>query len=262
VNAETQHPPATEIAGLAMLEPGDPERARFEAHAAECDACAKEWRRATKLASLMGTLATPPPASERSLARTQARVRALLASERGAPDLETTSAPPLSLAAAVIVSVVAAFSVSPPSISLSRTLLAITTVGVAALLPGYALRSPSRAKRAAALALSLSFVLAFVDYSVIPMIAGHTVGCLRIELVIGALPLVAMLAMSRRADPVHGAWQSAAAGAAGALAGQGVLLTTCAADESVMHVLAFHVAGVAAAALLGGGLGRIVARGA
>jgi hypothetical protein len=244
-----------------MLDGTDPDRARFEAHAASCEACDKEWGRATKLASLIGTLATPPPASEKALARTRARVHALLASEPSTPREAPSPVTPLALAAAVVVSVVAAFSVMGPSISMSRMLLAITTIGVAALLPGFALRSPSRAKLAAGLALALSFVLAFVDYSVMTMIAGHTVGCLRIELVIGALPLFMMVAMSRRADPAHGAWQSAAAGAAGALAGQGVLLTTCAADESVMHVLAFHVAGVAAAALLGGGLGRVVARG-
>jgi hypothetical protein len=258
----TSHPSKEEIAGTAMLEAGDPDRARVEAHAASCEACGKEWRRATKLASLMGTLATPPPANEKALARTRARVHALLATDDRSPRDVASPISPLALAAAVVVSVVAAFSVMGPSSSISRALLSLTTIGVAALLPGFALRSPSRAKIATAFTLALSFVLAFVDYSVLTMIDGHTVGCLQIEMVIGALPLVAMVAMSRRADPMHGAWQSAAAGAAGALAGQGVLLTTCASDESVMHVLAYHVTGVLAAALLGGGLGRAVARGA
>ena len=115
-------------------------------------------------------------------------------------------------------------------------------------------------KIATASALLLSFLLAFVDYSVVPMIAGHAVGCLSMELMVGALPLVSMLGFARANGPSLGAWQTGAAGACGALAGQGVLLTTCAADESVLHVLAFHVLGVVVATLLGLGLGRVVSR--
>jgi hypothetical protein len=69
-----------------------------------------------------------------------------------------------------------------------------------------------------------------------------------------------MVAMARGRGARLGTLASAAAGAAGALAGQGVLLTTCAADESVLHVLFFHFAGVALATLLGGGLGAVASR--
>ena len=70
-----------------------------------------------------------------------------------------------------------------------------------------------------------------------------------------ALPLAAMLAFARGPGVRIGSLASAAAGACGALAGQGVLLTSCAADESVMHVLVFHFLGVLLATAGGAVLG-------
>lgn len=258
-----QHRAPDEIALLAMAKEDDAERVRFAAHAEGCASCAREWQRAGKLAALMGTLATPPPPSDRALARTRARVHAALAAEpRPAPAAAAERSPMARFAvgAAVLVSVVLAFSMTGPAISAYRMLLAIATIGVAALLPGLALRSDRDAIRATAGALALSFTLAWLDYTEIPLVAGHAVGCMTTELVIGALPLLSMLALARGAGARAGAFTGAAAGACGALAGQGVLLTTCGADESVLHVLVFHVAGVALAALLGGGLGTALAR--
>ncbi len=256
-----QHLDKDEIGVLAMAAAGDADRVAFEAHASGCAACGTEWRRAARLAELMGTLATPPPPSKKSLARAQARVRALLAIEprpRVEPSHATGSG--FGVAAAVLVPVVIAFSLSGPAISAYRELLAITTIGVAALLPSFAMRSERHAIGASIAALALSLTLGWLDFTEFPLIAGHAVGCMSSELVIGALPLAAMLAVSRSAGPRASALQTAAAGACGALAGQGVLLTTCGADASVLHVLAFHVAGVVLAALIGGGLGTLVAR--
>lgn len=250
-----------EIAGLAAMPEGDAERAAFEAHAAGCATCGAELRRAARLASLLGSLATPPPASQDALRRTRARVHALLAAEprsRAAPARSPVAG--LAVAAAVVVSVVVALSLSGPAISVPRVLLAITTVGVAALLPSFAMRSERDAIAATGTALGLSLLLGRLDYTEFPYVAGHTVGCLQVELVVAALPLMAVLAFSRSAGRRLGALQSAATGAAGALAGQGVLLTTCAADESALHVLAFHVAGVALASVIGGGLGALAGR--
>jgi hypothetical protein len=257
----SEHPSRDEIGVLAMAAADDPQRVAFEAHAADCSACTREWRRSLRLAELMGTLAAPPPPSPKALARAQARVHALLAMEP-ASAIEPKAAPfqGLMVAAAVLVSVVAAFSLSGPPISMYRELLAITTIGVAALLPGFAMRSERNAIAASVAALALSNVLGWLDFTEFPMVAGHAVGCMQMELAIGALPLLAMLGVSRSAGSRASAFQTAAAGASGALAGQGVLLTTCGADESVLHVLVFHVAGVVLGALIGGGLGTLVGR--
>lgn len=256
-----RHYSKDEIAELAMAPVSGPARAALEQHAAECAECGHEWRRAARLAALMGTLAAPPPPSPKALARTQARVRALLATEpRSEAAPQSTMLPGLVVAASVLVSVVVAIGLSGPAISAYRVILATTTIGVAALLPSFAMRSARNATLAATAALVLSVTLGWLDFTEFPLVAGHAVGCMYTELAVGALPLLAMVAMSRASGPRLGALQSAAAGACGALAGQGVLLTSCAADESVLHVLVFHVAGVALAMLAGGGLGTLVAR--
>lgn len=255
-----RHLDQDEMALLAMAPTDDVERGRFEAHAASCATCGKEWRRAAKLGALMGTLATPPPPSEKSLARTRALVRAQLAAEPRSEPSKTPSLAGHAVGAAVLVSVVVAFGLGGPAISAYRVVLALATIGVAALLPNIAMRSERDAIRATIGALGLSVALGWLDYTEFPLIAGHAVGCMAMELGIGALPLVAMLSLARASSVRASALQTAAAGACGALAGQGVLLTSCGADESVLHVLFFHVAGVAVAALLGGGLGTLAAR--
>jgi hypothetical protein len=253
-----EHENAADIAGIALLDPSDPQRARFEAHAASCETCGREWRRAARLASLLGTLATPPPPSEKALARTQARVRALLASEPKAEPASSRSVGML-VGAAVLVSVAIGFAMSGPPLSAMRAIVALATVGVAALLPGMALRSEREAIAGTVGALALSVALAWLDYSEWPMIEGHTIGCMQIELAIGALPLFAMVGFARGTGARLGSLASACAGACGALAGQGVLLTSCAADESVLHVLVFHVAGVVIATVAGALLGGVAA---
>jgi len=247
-----------EIAAIAM---GDGDDAALASHAAECAVCAKQWQGAKRLVSLMDGLAAPPPPSEKAMQRTQARVRALLASEpREAAPAPVPAIRGLMVGAAVLVSVVIAFALSGPSISPYRILIALATIGVAALLPNLALRSERDALVASALALGLSMTLGLLDYTEISLVAGHAISCFSTELAIGALPLVTMLGMARSSSARLGTLASAAGGAAGALAGQGVLLTTCAADESVLHVLFFHVAGVVVATLVGGGLGAVMSR--
>ena len=265
------HFTSDEIAAIAM---GDGDDAALAGHAADCTDCAKEWQSAKRLVSLMDGLAATPAPSEKAMQRTQARVRALLSAGvvRGAdptqlrrPALAGTVPAPspmrgLTVGAAVLVSAVIAFGLSAPSISPYRILIALATIGVAALLPNLALRSERDAIVASSLALGLSMTLGLLDYTEVRLVAGHAISCFSTELAIGALPLVVMLGMARSSTARLGTLASAAGGAAGALAGQGVLLTTCAADESVLHVLFFHVAGVVVATLVGGGLGAVMSR--
>lgn len=258
----TEHLSPDEMALLAMSPEDDTQRVAFVSHASSCEACGEQWHRAERLARLLSSLATPPAPSPTSLARTQARVHALMAAEPRALVLASPNAHmnAFAVAGAVLVSVVVALSLSGPAISASRMVVALATIGVAALLPSLALRSPRSAIGVSGLALSLSMALGWLDYSEYPLIAGHAAGCMEMEMAIAALPLLAMLGLSRSAGTRMSALQTAAAGACGALAGQGVLLTSCAADASVLHVLLYHVAGVALMAALGGGLGTLVAR--
>jgi hypothetical protein len=245
---------------LLAMEAGA-EHDAFAAHAASCETCGREWQKASRLAALVGTLAAPPAPSPKALARTQARVRALMAAEpRMAIDTPHARSSGMTVAALVLVSVVIGFALNGPAISIERAMIALATIGVAALLPSFALRSPRHAVLATLGALGLSVTLGWLDYNEWPLIEGHTVGCMEIELAIGALPLVAMLAFARGTGARMGSLASAAAGACGALAGQGVLLTSCAADESVLHVLFFHVAGVVVAAAAGAALGGLSGR--
>ena len=170
--------------------------------------------------------------------------------------------PAIAVAAGIAISSCVALALSGSPISTARGALALATIAVAALLPSLAMRSDPRGGHrggvgATLLALGLSLAVGLVDYHEVALVSGHAMGCLQAELAIGALPLVAMLALAR-SRPHVGAAQTAAVGAAGALAGQAVLLTSCAADESVLHVLFFHVAGVVLAGLYGAGLGRLV----
>jgi len=220
-----KHYSPDELAAFAMEGRGVDHDAAA-AHASDCATCGPEWKRAQ------------PPA------------------EVAAP----SPMPGLLVAASVLVSVVIAFAMSTPAISPYRILLALCTIGVATLLPSLALRSEREAIGAMVGALALSVTLGWLDYTEFPLIGAHAMGCFETEIAIGALPLVAMVGLARSSGVRLGSLASAAAGASGALAGQGVLLTTCAADESVLHVLFYHCAGVVVAALVGGGLGALVAR--
>lgn len=83
----------------------------------------------------------------------------------------------------------------------------------------------------------------------------HGWGCLRVELGLGvaafALGVFGARAMARQL----GTAGSALAAMSGALVGQWLLGSVCRAEQTAVHLLLFHVAGVALAALLGGAAG-------
>lgn len=252
----SDHPEKGALVVAAALEAHDPERIAVERHVASCPDCAREWEKAARLSALFEKLAPPPPADERSLGRTRARIHAALASEPRVAPPPRSQLPGFAIAAGLLISSCVALYLFGPSISGTRTVLALATIGVAAILSSLALRSDRHAIGATLGALVLSLGVGLVDYRELALDMGHAIGCLQMELAIGALPLLLMLGVSRSRSDV-GAAQTAAVGAAGALAGQAVLLTSCAADESVLHVLLFHVAGVVLAGLYGAGLGRL-----
>jgi hypothetical protein len=254
-----------DVIGLVMLDASDPDRRAAEAHVAECGECRREWSRADQVRALMDGLAPPPAPSAAALQRTRARIHAELdgAKTKKAtdpePEVAATSAPGWATGLAVAVVGAFGFVFIEHEASALRYFVAAAAIGVAAMIGSLAARSDRDARIATLSALALSIGLGAVDLRAFAMELGHAESCFSTHVVACLLPLVAAtwLTSSRRGStsPFH----AAAAAACGAVAGQAVLLTACASEESFLHVVFFHVAGVVTAAALGAGSGRLVA---
>jgi hypothetical protein len=85
----------------------------------------------------------------------------------------------------------------------------------------------------------------------------HGWGCLRLELALGVGAFVMGAFGARVMARELGVAGSALAAMSGALVGQWLLGSLCEAEQTALHLLLFHVAGVAAAALLGGLAGEL-----
>jgi predicted anti-sigma-YlaC factor YlaD len=85
-------------------------------------------------------------------------------------------------------------------------------------------------------------------------------GCLRFELGLAAVAfgfgVVWAHRLARELGPLH----ASLAAMSGALVGQWLLESRCEADQTALHLLLFHVAGVALAAALGAAAGGVSAR--
>lgn len=255
--------------GLVMLDASDPDRRAAEAHVEGCAACGREWARAEKVRALMEGLAPPPQPSAAALQRARANVHAALAADGSAPkavedpepEVAASSAPGWATGLAIVVVGALGFVLIPPQeASALRYFVAAAAIGIAAMLGSIAARSTRHARLATVSALGLSIGLGAVDLRAFAMEMGHAESCFSTHVVACVLPLAAALwlASSRRgtSSPFH----SAAAAACGAIAGQAVLLTACASEESFLHVVFFHVAGVVTAAAIGAGSGRLALR--
>jgi hypothetical protein len=109
--------------------------------------------------------------------------------------------------------------------------------------------SAGLAKAGAWVAIAASAAFAFAQGGVPGIVPAHAeLGCFGIEMFAAALPLAAVLWMSRR-NLSPGALAQAAAG--GALAGQAALNLGCGLHNDAPHLWTIHVAGVCFAALLG-----------
>lgn len=225
-----------DAAGLAALAAGDPEREAAYAHARACPGCAAELRKGERLVSLLDALPPEPAPSGAALRRAAAPVLGDL------PQSRPTAVLPLAAAAAAIVATVSARSHSGEARDwIAGAVLAIAAAGLAAL--------ASRGVRVAAAAVGLSVAFALAGGAG-PLSVSDGLLCLGTELAAAAVPLVAALALSRRAG-AGGAGRYAAAAAAGAVAGQAALQLTCHAPDAAAHLLVFHAGGVLAAAALG-----------
>jgi hypothetical protein len=84
--------------------------------------------------------------------------------------------------------------------------------------------------------------------------------CMRFELVFAGIALAAGVLFTRLRGHALGPLRASVVAMTGALAGQAVLRVRCEAPDAALHLLAFHLAGVVLATVLGAGAARLFAR--
>lgn len=232
-------------AGLAALAPTDPERVAAWEHARSCAGCAAALREGEALLQLIDAGLPAADLSPATLRRLETAVMTAIEAEATADGLPRWRP---ALAAVVLGTFLLLTLLSrnramdPPSLW-AAAIAAILAAAVA----GFARKGVSPA---VGLGLgSLIFALwAGTGTGLIPLVG---LKCLAIELAAAAVPF-AIAALSRGALPRPASpGPAAAVAAAAALGGQAALHLTCPAAHQLPHLLAFHVMGVALAALIG-----------
>lgn len=249
---------AGSAAGLAALAKNDPERLAAEAHARGCVACAAALHEGAAVVTLLGSARPPALPSPQALQRASSQILAELAAGRGAVTGKARGQVRFSLG--LLAAGVSAWAIP---LALSRKRLPFG--------PEWALSGAVAALAAVAAALSFtsgglvlgmvplaSALFALLDGAGGGLHAAVGVKCVIAELISSAIPLAAAVTLLRRGVS-GGAKEIAAAGCAGALAGQALLHLTCPVSTATPHLFVFHTGGVLVAALLGGLLGRVAA---
>ena len=226
---------------LVTLPDGDADRAEADNHARCCDACTDALAEARAILQLLDRHGAPAPPSEAALRRARAHIAADMRGAGGAGRV----LPALAAAAGfVLVALLAKHRVTDP------IALALAGLGLAAA----ALRAAGMPWRSW-LGLGVTLVASAVFAAVVggPGELDATVGvkCVLLEAVAGSLPLATTAFLLWRRQAPYGAMVFACAAAAGALAGHAALHLTCPRRLELPHLFAFHVAGVALAALIG-----------
>jgi hypothetical protein len=225
---------------LVALPRDDSERASADAHARGCPACARALAEARALLRLVDRHGAPAAPSPAVLRRTADRVVADLRGG-GAPRVWAAIA---TIAGFVLVALLARDRFTDPATLAIATLGAVAAAAGAAMLPLHRWTGV-----AIALVASALFAAALGERGEPLAMGGMT--CLALELMAASLPLAttAVLVWRRRASA--GPLVFSCVAAVGALAGQAGLHITCEARFDAPHLLAFHVGGVALAALAG-----------
>jgi hypothetical protein len=206
------------------------------AHLRTCADCAAAMREGEKLHRLLGRAQLPGPSPE-ALRRAAAPILADLRKPRPAWLPQALGAMAGFVAPLLFFQHQDAQGWTAALVALAAATLLAATAGAL------------RAGALVALAASAGFALAAGGVPGFSNVGLHVApACFFIELGAAALPLGAALWMSRRSLRPGALAQAAAAGA---LAGQGALNLVCGVSYEAPHLWTFHVAGVAAAALLG-----------
>jgi hypothetical protein len=230
--------------GLAALRPDDPERAAAAAHARGCPGCERALREAERLQALLAAV-EPEPVPAGALERASREIRAQLRRETR----RRLAGSAVAICASVAVFVAFARQRSPASADWA----------IAAVLWALALAFGAAASRRPALVAAGAVVAAIAAAAASgagPLAPSTGLECLATELASAAAVVGAVWFAIRGGSTSPSRIAIAAAGAAGALAGDAALQLTCAAHGSAPHLLAFHVAGVILAAAAASALWR------
>jgi len=246
--------PATAMLARA-LDATDPERITAEQHAQTCSACKGLLGEAAAVIGAIDSLPQPAPAAE-LLARVRARV---LSENQRAIRLGWA------IGGAALVGW---FALAARAVLGASTPQLVASVGVMAL--GVVAACIAAMGRASAARRSFGLIAAgLVTLLVLRTDTGGDgwgvsigVKCLAFELAGAGLTLGTAIALARRGFISVRANDLAMIAASGALAVDAALHLCCAADSTLWHLTAFHVAGVLAAALLGAMAGPRLAHGA
>jgi hypothetical protein len=239
------------LAGIALLDPSDPERIAAEAHCGSCSTCraSMEAARAT-LGDLDALAPAPVP-----LTRLEAWRDRLLHEQRRIARTRMLAA--LALVPLSALGFVALLAPRGDLAALGAPLawgviVAVSGSAALALHRG----GPRLGGSVLTAAIAISVALAALDAT------GGGIGpgpkCLALELAAALLPAVFAIALCRRGTLARSPPGIATAAAAGAIGAQLALAVLCP-DHDADHLLAFHVGGVVLAALLAGIAGRLAA---
>jgi len=236
-------------AGLAALPLDDPERANAYAHARECAQCARALHQAERLLAMLDAVPqapAPPPPTLRSIA---------------GPILVRLSA--LVVPARLLSAVLVATWLALVFMAKRRAGGGLAWVESAALV-GVALACLASLRRIGSLAAWLAFgasaLLAALAWGDGPLAPRMGVACLLTELGAAAIPIAIVVRAFIRRRSTRPTLGLVVVAAAGALVGQAALHLTCPDRNAGLHVLAFHLGGVALAAAAAFLIGGLLAR--
>ena len=147
-----------------------------------------------------------------------------------------------------------------PLASLDPSLCSRTQAAIAEARPDRLWRAPRFWGWLVAASLSLGMVWAQMSSGLHALSARIGMHCLGFELGFGAVAFLLGLGWARAAALELGPSRAALCALSGALLGQWLLNWRCPAEHSALHLLAFHVSGVALAALLAAAGGELKQR--
>ena len=233
---------AQNAGGLVALGPQDAERVAAYTHAASCVTCTEVLRQAVQSLALLITYAQPFVPDAAALAR----IRKELARQMNhvAPSRAWSIVPVVLALAAGVMPLISQISLGITP----RLAFAMAMAFAAAVVLGVSLVGPAALF---VLIPGMSAVLAAASGTTGPLDAPGGLHCLGFELALATPVLASAVWLVRQGALTRPRLSLAAAGAAGALAGQAALLVKCGSQASHSHNLVFH----AGAVLLAAGVG-------
>ena len=252
-----EHIEAHDVAGLAMLPPSDPERARADAHAAQCPRCAAALGDAGATLGALDDLERVEDATLEA-ARLATVKQGLFAALRD--DAKRIVQEGWVVLLGALVAVGLAFVVFPiRNHDVLDHLEGVIAVAVALFAIVFASSAP-RAKMAVGLVLacSLSLIAIEVDGDPEPA-AHHGAFCSAVLGASAILPACVAGWLAVRILEQGAGWRIAARAGAAGLAGQGALALLCT-NHGALHLLPFHFVGLLAAMLVSAAIPTIAQR--